>query len=360
MLTITTEKDDFTGLRTINSNFFGLSDFITFSGPTAIYIDFLSKQNSGIKSNVIDAIDLMYIEHENGQGNILIRVVSALGKYLRNSEWPHWDDNWPMIIDGERINISSSSTNSFESSYELKVYDLPVDVFNKICNAKEVKYSLRGRNSKVEGAFSKKHQEVFQAFEQFCFGDESEGNKIIETLYKSLPRDGEVNETSDDGAKETWTCFSCSAKNIVPKDWSTFSCHKCGKDNTITRPIKLSPEDIEKHENKTVELIKEKKVSDAIKYYAANFGESDANSKIKVKELAEKNGVASIILADTKKKVTKAALALLVNIPILIYLWYWPMLPISQQVVVPKILWYILIILFGILTLRAIIKLFKK
>jgi hypothetical protein len=320
MITITTEKDDFTGLRKINSNFFGLSDFLTFSGPTEIYIDFLSKQNSGIKSDVIDAIDLMYIEHENGQGNIIIRVVSALGKYLRNSEWPHWDDNWPMIIDGERINISSSSTNSFETSYELKVYDLPVDVFNKICNAKEVKYSLRGRNSKVEGVFSNKHQEVFKAFEQYCFGDEAEASKKINEINKDLP-----------------------ASRVAEND------------NAI--PIKkLSPEEIEKYENKTIELIKEKKVSDAIKYYAANFGESQENSEVKVKELAEKNGLASIILANTKKK---ALLGLLFYIPIFAYLIYLGSLP-PSKVPIPLLLWIVLIIIFGILTIRAIIKLFKK
>lgn len=320
MITITTEKDDFTGLRKINSNFFGLSDFLTFSGPTEIYIDFLSKQNSGIKSDVIDAIDLMYIEHENGQGNIIIRVVSALGKYLRNSEWPHWDDNWPMIIDGERINISSSSTNSFETSYELKVYDLPVDVFNKICNAKEVKYSLRGRNSKVEGVFSNKHQEVFKAFEQYCFGDEAEASKKINEINKDLP-----------------------ASRVAEND------------NAI--PVKqLSPEEIEKYENKTIELIKEKKVSDAIKYYAANFGESQENSEVKVKELAEKNGLASIILANTKKK---ALLGLLFYIPIFAYLIYLGSLP-PSKVPIPLLLWIVLIIIFGILTIRAIIKLFKK
>ena len=320
MITITTEKDDFTGLRTINSNFFGLSDFLTFSGPTGIYLDFLTKKNRGIESNVIDAIDLMYIEHENGQGNIIIRVVSALGKYLRNSEWPHWDNNWPMIIDGERVNISSSSTNSFEASYELKVYDLPVDVFNKICNAKEVKYSLRGRNSKVEGVFSQKHQEIFKAFEQYCFGDEAEASERLNEINKDLP-----------------------ASSVA--------------ENNTAIPIKqLSSEEIEKHENKTVELIKEKKVSDAIKYYAANFGESDANSKIKVKELADKNGLASIILGDTKKK---AAISLIFNIPIFSYLCYLGSLS-ERNIPMPIWLWMILILLFGILTLRAIIKLFKK
>jgi hypothetical protein len=126
-------------------------------------------------------------------------------------------------------------------------------------------------------------------------------------------------------------------------------------DNAI--PIKkLSPEEIEKYENKTIELIKEKKVSDAIKYYASNFGESQENSKVKVKELAEKNGLASIILANTKKK---ALLGLLFYIPIFAYLIYLGSLP-PSKVPIPLLVWIVLIIIFGILTIRAIIKLFKK
>ncbi|MFN5633350.1 MAG: hypothetical protein ACK49D_01630, partial [Flavobacteriia bacterium] len=51
-------------------------------------------------------------------------------------------------------------------------------------------------------------------------------------------------------------------------------------------------------------LIKDKKVEDAIKYYAANFGFSENDSKSKVKEIAEKNGLAS----NYKKYETKSAL----------------------------------------------------
>jgi hypothetical protein len=38
-----------------------------------------------------------------------------------------------MIIDGDRVGLTSTSINSFETNYELKVYDLPVDIFSKIC-----------------------------------------------------------------------------------------------------------------------------------------------------------------------------------------------------------------------------------
>lgn len=351
MLKIKIEKDDFTGFRTINTGLVDLKKFKTYSSILGMQLDGYSGELGADPRR--DAFELIYIESEDGQGACFFKITSFIHE---TAGWPHWDDSWPMIVDGDRISLNSKNINSFQTHDETKLYDLPIDVLNKLCNSKEIKFSLRGKSKIVEGVFTSQHQTLFKAFEQFCFGDESEGDKIIETLNISLPKDDEVSETSDDGEKETWTCFSCSAKNIVPKDWTTFSCHKCGKDNTITRPIKLSPEDIEKHENKTVELIKEKKVSDAVKYYAANFGESDANSKIKVKELADKNGVASIILGDTKKKAT---LALLLNMPIFIYLSYLGSLP-SSEVPMPILLWIILILLFGILTLRAIIKLFKK
>jgi hypothetical protein len=351
MLRITTEKDDFTGLKKITTPLIDLTNFKIYDSILSMTLDRLSDGFGVSKGR--NAFELFYAESEEGQGAMAIRIYSLLA---RSNEWPSWNDSWPLIIDGQRASLESTSKNQFENSTEFKVYNLPVDLFNKLCNAKEVKFSLRGQNEQIEGKLTDQHILIFKVFEQFCFGDESEGHKIIETLNMSLPKDDEVSETSDDGEKETWTCFSCSAKNIVPKDWTTFSCHKCGKDNTITRPIKLSPEDIEKHENKTVELIKEKKVSDAIKYYSANFGASDANSKIKVKELADKNGVASIIVGDTKKK---AAISLIFNIPIFSYLCYLGSLP-ERKVPMPIWLWMILVLLFGILTLRAIIKLFKK
>jgi hypothetical protein len=323
MLKITIEKDDFTGLKKITTPLIDLTNFKIYDSILSMTLDRLSDGFGVSKGR--NAFELFYAETEEGQGTMAIRIYSLLA---RSNEWPNWNDSWPLIIDGERASLESTSKNQYEKSNEFKVYNLPVDLFNKICNAKEVKFSLRGQNEQVEGIFTSQHQTVFKAFEQFCFGDESEGNKIIETLNISLPKDDEVSETSgdaDEAEKET-------------------------------RPIKLSQEDIEKYENKTIELIKEKKISDAIKYYAANFGESDANSKIKVKELAEKNGVASIIVGDTKKK---EATSLIFNIPIFSYLCYLGSLP-ERKVPMPIWLWMILVLLFGILTLRAIIKLFKK
>lgn len=354
MLKITIEKDDFTGFRTINTGLVDLKKFKTYSSALAMQLDGLL---GGLRADSSrDAFDLVYVESEDGQGGCYIKIISHIKE---TAGWPHWDDSWPMIIDGNRISLNSTVINSFESYQETKLYQLPIDILNKLCNSKEIKFSLRGKSKIVEGIFTLQHQTLFKAFEQFCFGDEAEGDKIIDMLNKSLPKDDQVTETADeadDSEKETWTCFSCKAKNLVPKEWNTFSCHKCNKDNTITRPKKLSSEEIEKHEAKAVELIKEKKVSDAIKYYSTNFGESDENSKIKVKELAEKNGVASIMVAENKKK---AAIALLFYIPIFSYLCYLGGLP-SHKAPIPPLLVIILLLVFAMLTLRGIIKFFKK
>ena len=187
---ISIEKDDFTGLRKINSEFYGLTKFISFDGPSDIYIKYMLN-NTGIS----DAFDLLYLESESGQGNMLIRVCSAVGEHSGNTEWPNWDDSWPMLVDGERVSLESSSTNTFEDNYELKVYDLPIDVFSKLINAKEIKFSLRGRNNKIEGTLMETHQVIFKAFEQYCFGDESEGKKLIESTKKKTVKKA-VSDTS--------------------------------------------------------------------------------------------------------------------------------------------------------------------
>ena len=229
-------------------------------------------------------------------------------KYSGNQEWPHWNDEWPMIIDGERLSLSSKSTNSFETEHELKVYDLPIDIFSKICNANEVKFSLRGRNNKIEGVFSTQHITLFKAFEQYCFGDESEGKRLLDSIGTF------VNNTNNQsqGDTTTYSCYSCKANNIVPNTWDSFNCHNCKKDNTIIRPKALSDEERSNHENKVIDLIKAKKIEDAIKYYASNFGFTEDASKAKVKELAEKNGLASVYKKYDNKQTLYGCLTLLV------------------------------------------------
>lgn len=271
---ITIEKDDFTGLRKINSSFYGLYKFLPWPDLS-----------------ISDAFDLLYLETDDGQGNMVIRVCSTVAKFSGNTDWPHWNDNWPMIVDGERISLASSSTNSFEKDYELKVYDLPVDIFNKLCNAKEVKFSLRGRNGKIEGVLTNQHQTLLKAFEQYCFGDESEGKKLLESIDSSVSQNTGIDQ----------------AQNV---------------EDSIIKPKNFTDEENKKHEDKVVDLIKEKKVEDAIKYYASNYGLAEDVSKTKVKELAEKNGLASIYKNYDNKQALYGCFGLIVIGFILMLLFF--------------------------------------
>jgi hypothetical protein len=225
-----------------------------------------------------------------------------------------------MIIDGERVTLNSDSSNTFENKFELKLYNLPVDVFNKICNAKEVKFSLRGKNGKVEGEFNQEHLKVFQAFEQYCFGDEKEGEKLLETIKEP----------------------------VIPKSTEDIS-----EDENV---IKMSDEEKSTHEKKIIELLQNNKVSDANVYYASNFGCDNDAAKKNVIEIANKNGLYSVIL---KLKKRNHRMALLLYVPIFGFLCYTGTIPMprdsSWQYFMP-----ILCLIFFVLIIRAIVIQFKK
>ncbi|MFN5147623.1 MAG: hypothetical protein ACK5EK_01315 [Flavobacteriia bacterium] len=254
---VTIEKDEFTGFKKIFSPNIGLRSSMGYQVGTIGQDDFF---------------ELLYLEGENGQGALVIRIHSYISNHSINKEWPHWDDNFFLIIDGERQILSSKVSNSFETKSEMKIYDLPMDVFGKICNAREVKYSLRGKHSNIEGVFSDIQLSVFKGFEKYCFGDENEGKEI----FDSIPN-----------IAETWTCFSCKTENVVPSNSDSFNCRICGKANSITRPSNASDE--EKMEQVLL-LLKDNKVSDAIKYYAFNYGVTEQEANKKIKTLAEENG----------------------------------------------------------------------
>lgn len=307
----TIEKDDFTGLKKITSKLIGLSNFKIFDSIISMQLDKLN-DGFGVKKG-INAFDLVYVEAENGQGTMAIRILSSLAG---RNEWPNWNDEWPFIIDGERASLNSNIVNNFETYSELKIYELPIDVLSKISNANEVKFSLRGENDKVEGAFVNQHLLIFKSFEQYCFGDENEGKKILESIDSIISNTNDENKNALDnqsqGDTTTYSCYSCKANNIVPNSWESFSCHSCKKDNSIIKPKELTDEERNKHESKVVDLIKDKKIDDAIKYYASNFGFTEADSKAKVKELAEKNGMASVYKKYDNKQTLYGCLTLLV------------------------------------------------
>jgi hypothetical protein len=311
MIKITKEKDDFTGLRKIE-----ISQIPFLESSVKKSTLFTQKELDALGVyNVKDSFSLKYLEHENGQGLISISILSLIDQLYGHKQWPHWNDNWPMIIDGERINLSSNLSNTFESRFELKVYSLPVDIFSKLCKATEIKYSLRGKYEKIEESFTENHLKVFKAFEHYCFGDENEGKMIIESVGDYFNKFKGKDESQNDEETTNYSCYSCKSANKVPNSWETFTCFYCKKSNTIIRPKNLTDDDRKKHENKVVELIKENKIADAIKYYASNFGYLEDVSSIKVKELAEKNGLASAY----RKYETKKTIIVLVVLAVIIF-----------------------------------------
>ena len=314
MLTITKEKDEFTGLRTIRTKLIGLTKFQLFSGSIEFYL-------LGQSHNIFDSIELIYLEQEDGQGIVTIRVLSLVGT-LGYSEWPHWNDSFPFIIDGERISLNSEIKNTFESRHEIKLYDLPVDIFSKICNANEVKFSLRGKNARVEGVFTEEHIKIFKAFEQYCFGDETEANRIIIEIIQNLKVSNA--DTADDSETQT---------------------------------KQLSQEEIEEVEKKVVDLLKVNKISDANFLYSSNLGCDIETAKNKVIEIANKNGLYSAILKQLKKN---QVIALCFYVPILSLLIYSASIPIPPGYSIFEILGPLSTLIFLILVIRSIVILFKK
>jgi hypothetical protein len=90
-----------------------------------------------------------------------------------------------------------------------------------------------------------------------------------------------------------------------------FKTKKTATTNKIPHNNLSKDEEKNKHESKLVYLIKENKVEDAIKYYAIIFGYTEDASELKVKELAEKNGMASIYKKYDDKRVMYGCLVLL-------------------------------------------------
>lgn len=199
---ITIEKDEFTGLKKIHTPIFNLVEFNVFSDLSVMRssqkirkLDFkmthdelslriqlghnVDSEIKKLDSKNLNGFDLIYIEGEDGQGAISIRVYSML---FEDCQWPNWSDQWPMIVDGNRISLTSNHISEYPVDLEFKVYDLPVDVLSNIANATEIKYSLRGKSDKIEGALSGAYIKVLQAFEKLCFGDEKEGLTIFESL----------------------------------------------------------------------------------------------------------------------------------------------------------------------------------
>jgi Zn finger protein HypA/HybF involved in hydrogenase expression len=271
----TNEVDEFTGLKKITTQLISLQKFKVYKNDIISSLDRINDSDS------IIMFDLVYAEAENGQGVMAIRIDSTLKS---SNGWYDWQDEWPFIIDGERVSLVSKTQNEYKQWSEYKIYELTTDILYKISNAKELKYSLRGKNRKVDGILSNEHQIVFKAFEKYCFGDEGEANSLIASIQNTIIEE----------EKKDYNCYNCKSTNRVANKNDNFNCYKCGKSNTIIKPKNLNDEEKLIHEKKVIELLNDKKIDDAVKYYSANFGLTAANSLIKIKELAEKNGSYSV------------------------------------------------------------------
>ena len=194
-------------------------------------------------------------------------------------------------------------------------------------------------------------------------------------------KEDESIKISSDEASTVYSCYNCKADNDVPNSWDAFNCYNCKEDNIIDKSTESSNDDeivedeiaedeitddeiaddeladdeiaddeieddeladdeitddeiaddeitddeitedeITEDENKVVELIKENKIDDAIKYYKSTFNISENESSLKVKEIAEKNGLASVYKKHQNKNILIGCAFILIVIFIIIML----------------------------------------
>ena len=159
---INVEKDDFTGIKSISTPLIGLKSFQSYAlgyfELASIKNDLLSIRLQRVNSETrtfgqaqnesiiqleeienwdFSVFDLNYNESESGQGLMTMNVIS-----YKTSDYFSLDQSLPMIIDGERIMLEAVKKASIELNYEIMIYQLPVDIFQKICNGKEIKFRI--------------------------------------------------------------------------------------------------------------------------------------------------------------------------------------------------------------------------
>jgi len=165
--------DEFTGVKSFNSTFFTLQGFYVFN----------ENLNNAFEANSA-LFSLQYAEDEAGRGNVSIIVMSIFKKPKQHkfADSHNWQ-NLFFIADGERFSLSEvKDSHWYDNISESVIYNLPINVLQKIGNAKSVKYSLRGEKITEEGILLNDHIQIFKAFETSCFIDKVEGNNIIKEI----------------------------------------------------------------------------------------------------------------------------------------------------------------------------------
>lgn len=187
MLLITKDYDEFKGLTTISTSIVCFPEFNCFAEAKDFFEYYISSSNSveSKKESEIKllshAFNMSYLELDSGAGDLQMYVFTIVNKG-KASDLPKLEGKLYLLIDGERASIAQAERVNSSGIIEVNRYTFTVDVLMLICKAEIVKYSFRGINGEIEGSFTPQHIETFKAFQALCFGDESEGRKIIASL----------------------------------------------------------------------------------------------------------------------------------------------------------------------------------
>jgi hypothetical protein len=215
---------------------------------------------------------------------------------------PNWNNVFFMIIDGKHVSLKSDQNTPIYKYIEFKNYDLPVDVLNLISNAKMVEFSLRGQYQEINGNwYPDEHIKVFKIFEDCCIK-----NQLISTANEKIAaiideRDKQVNASSEKNLNASYKNNKVTNK---------------AKNNISDNKIDINKE----QESIIIDLLKNNKVSDSLKYVETNLKTSQNDAGRIVKGIAEKSGLASVYKKHEGKETAKGCGCVIIIIIVLMFI----------------------------------------
>jgi hypothetical protein len=194
MINISYKYDEFTGETIVMTGLVGLVRFKDFETSSVIALKpmdqniFFSLIYSGIDN-----------DYKDGLYTFDIHMIMDADRYPNLV--PHWKNEWPLIVDGERVILEVLQVG--ERNGENVNYKFNFETLQKLSNAKEIKYSLRGINTTVNGTFDPRHIDLFKAFLSYCTLKQKEGEEILSKIIYS---NNTLNEVKiDESPKSTST-----------------------------------------------------------------------------------------------------------------------------------------------------------
>jgi hypothetical protein len=222
------------------------------------------------------------------------------------------------ISDGTGYKVESSNLVFSHLHMERMNFEISLSDFLKLVNAGRISWKIAGLD---EGEFDKMRIMDIKGVYNSIFDPEFETdllNKYVDERQEELRKYREEEELKkkqkEQGVAEK------KEKVVIPQEKKTTPSPEPKKQETKAKPNKFDAEENSKHENAIVELIKNNRVEDAVKYYESNFGVDTEAAKSKVKSLAEKNGMASIYNKYHNKQALIGFLGLLVVTGLIILL----------------------------------------